>query len=60
MKKELPGPIVKTTEELITAVQNIKDVEVAYFTRYEQFAKRFISLEDGHATERVVHRFFKL
>ncbi len=49
-----PGPIVRTTAELVEAigeVSAVQDVE-----RYARFAATFCHLEDGHATQRVLDR----
>lgn len=53
--KELPGPILKTQEELLMAVYNIDAIEKQYFTLYENFCDKYNYLDDGHATERVVN-----
>lgn len=53
-EKEAPGPIVKTSNEVI---QEIKKIEVEGFSmeKYnESFFSTFCSLEDGKASERVV------
>jgi len=47
---ELPGPIVKTEEELISAVKNPVD----YSEKYRKFNKKFNYLDDGQASKRVV------
>lgn len=48
-----PGPIVKTTDELIDAIKNIDNYKVP-----AEFVKTFTSLEDGKASERVVKEIF--
>lgn len=52
-----PGPLVKTTEEIIDA---IKEQEKGFLTEYnvETFYEKFCYLEDGYATKRVVERVF--
>lgn len=53
--EDLPGPIVQTEAE---CVQELKK-EFVYDDKYKRFNERFTSLEDGHATERVINRCFK-
>jgi CDP-glycerol glycerophosphotransferase len=58
IEKEVPGPLLYTTEEVIDAVQNIDEVARKYKQRYEEFYHRFCEWEDGHATEKVVKSVF--
>ncbi len=50
---ELPGPIVKTEEELIEA---IKSNNLTYDEKYREFNKKYNSLDDGNASRRVVEK----
>lgn len=59
MEKELPGPIVHTTEEVITKVQNLSDVIGQYQEKYNVFYEKYCNWEDGDSTERVVQAVFK-
>ena len=52
---ELPGPILKTQEELLIAVYNIDTIEKQYSTLYQKFCDKYNYLDDGHAAERVVN-----
>lgn len=47
-----PGPVVKSTEELINCILNIND----YFDheRIKAFREKFMSSCDGHSTERIL------
>ncbi|MFB6469126.1 CDP-glycerol glycerophosphotransferase family protein [Cytobacillus sp. Hz8] len=54
LENKAPGPLLKTTDELITAMKSIEKVQEEYKEKYDQFYHQFCSLEDGHATERVV------
>ncbi|MGX9133183.1 bifunctional glycosyltransferase/CDP-glycerol:glycerophosphate glycerophosphotransferase [Rummeliibacillus sp. JY-2-4R] len=55
---QLPGPIVKTTDEMIHAVQHINDVEEQYKEKYDEFYDKICSWETGHATENIVQEVF--
>ncbi|MFV0394053.1 MAG: CDP-glycerol:glycerophosphate glycerophosphotransferase [Coprobacillaceae bacterium] len=59
MEKELPGPLLFTTEEITTSIENIEKVNAEYQERYLEFYQRFCSLEDGKASARVVETVFK-
>lgn len=58
MEKELPGPILKTNDELIEALRDIAVVEEKYSERYEDFYNRFCNVDDGHASERIIEKVF--
>jgi CDP-glycerol glycerophosphotransferase len=58
-EQEAPGPLVKTTEELI---QTVKMIEADGFQRskkYELFYERFCYLENGDSTRKVVDNIFR-
>ena len=58
MDKDLPGPLLKTNDEVVNAIKNIDGVQVEYREKYQAFNARFNNWEDGHATERVVNTVF--
>lgn len=51
-----PGPLVKTTEEMITEIEAIENGSFVYD---EAFYNKFCYLEDGYASKRVVEEIFK-
>ncbi len=54
--EELPGPILKTEEELI---ENIKTIsEDFYNDKYKKFNDKFNYLDDGQASKRVIDKIF--
>ncbi|MCP8617482.1 CDP-glycerol glycerophosphotransferase family protein [Salirhabdus salicampi] len=53
-EQEAPGPLLKTTEELIHSITNIEDVAKQYEQKYKAFHETYCLLEDGKASERVV------
>lgn len=55
-EKEAPGPIVKTTEELLRYIEKIEEYN---YEPLERFHHRFCHLEDGHSSRRVVESIFK-
>lgn len=58
VEKDLPGPLLYTSEEVLHSIQNIESVKDAYKEKYDVFHERFCSLEDGKASERVVKEVF--
>jgi CDP-glycerol glycerophosphotransferase len=53
-----PGPLVRTSEELVEAIAD-RDVAASELAgRYARFRETFCSLEDGHATDRVLDLLF--
>lgn len=58
MEKELPGPILRTNDAVVEALHNMDAITETYKTRYEEFYERFCSVDDGHASERVIEKVF--
>ncbi|WP_239748398.1 bifunctional glycosyltransferase family 2 protein/CDP-glycerol:glycerophosphate glycerophosphotransferase [Mammaliicoccus sp. A-M2] len=59
MNKDLPGPLLFDSEEVIDSIKNIETVEKDYQDKYDEFYNKYCSLDDGKATERVVKEVFK-
>jgi len=55
---ELPGPVVKTQDELVAALRSAGHPDSQIAERYAAFNERFTYLDDGHASERVLARIF--
>ncbi|WP_455675838.1 CDP-glycerol glycerophosphotransferase family protein [Pradoshia sp.] len=56
---EAPGPLLKTSTDLIEALLQLNQVIADYEKKYQQFYGRYCYLEDGHATDRVVRKVFQ-
>ncbi len=56
---ELPGPIVKTEEALVSAVKKQFE-DFIYDEKYEAFNQKFNPYEDGHSAERVLEQCITL
>ncbi len=54
---ELPGEIVQNEADLIKAVKDTEDWTPD--EKYEEFCSRYCPLDDGHASERVLHRIMR-
>lgn len=59
IQEEAPGPIVQTEEELFQAINSLMDSSVDLNPKFSSFKNKFSSLEDGHATKRVVEAFLE-
>jgi CDP-glycerol glycerophosphotransferase len=53
-----PGPLLRSQSSVVTALQNLDQVQESFGARYKAFAHSFGHLEDGRATERVLNRLF--
>jgi CDP-glycerol glycerophosphotransferase len=56
---DLPGPIVRSEQELIAALKESGNPSPALAERYRQFNERFNYLDDGFASERVLTRIMR-
>jgi len=57
-ENEAPGPLLKTTEEVIESIQQIDKVKEDYKDKYDHFYEQFCSWHDGNSTKKVVERVF--
>jgi CDP-glycerol glycerophosphotransferase len=53
-----PGPLLRTSDELVAAIAGIDEVIADHAEKYARFRETFCALEDGHATERVLDLLF--
>lgn len=53
-----PGPVVATSAAVADALADLPAVAARHAPAYAAFRARFGHLEDGHATDRVLQRFF--
>lgn len=51
---ELPGPIVRAQEDFFEAIKNTGDDVGSRSEQLARFRERFLSMDDGHAAQRVV------
>lgn len=58
METELPGPLLETTDEIISKIQNIDALTNQYKERYDEFYERFCKWEDGTATLKTIETVF--
>lgn len=56
---DLPGPIIQDEDVLLSNIKDLDTVVNDYKTKYERFTKQICSLEDGHASDRVVDFVFE-
>jgi len=54
LEEVAPGPLVRTSEELVDAIADIDRVGAQHAGRYARFQELFTHLEDGAATRRVL------
>jgi CDP-glycerol glycerophosphotransferase len=56
---DAPGPLLRTTEEVVEALQGLDAVHDAYAERYGRFVERYCPLSDGAAAARIVEAVFR-
>jgi CDP-glycerol glycerophosphotransferase len=56
---DAPGPLLRTADEVVEALQDIDAVRDACAVRYERFVERYCSLSDGGASARIVEAVFR-
>jgi CDP-glycerol glycerophosphotransferase len=49
-----PGPICRTSQEVLAALESLPDVRTEYASAYERFQQQFCAWEDGYAAARVI------
>ena len=54
LEEVAPGPLVRTSEELVDAIADIDRISDQHAARYAHFQELFTHLEDGAATRRVL------
>lgn len=58
-EQEAPGPLVKTTDEIIDVIKQIEENEFKPLIELQSFYNKFCSLEDGYASKRAVEQIIK-
>ncbi|WP_079032548.1 CDP-glycerol glycerophosphotransferase family protein [Streptomyces specialis] len=58
--EKAPGPLIKTSAELIDAIRDIDRVRTEYAGKYAAFVRDFCEPSDGLATARVVDRMLEI
>ncbi len=53
-----PGPLVRTTSEVIAAASDLAQIRRDFAEAYDTFRATYLDLDDGHAAERLVDRVF--
>lgn len=53
---DAPGPLLRTSDEVLEALRGIEQVEAPYRKAYRAFAAKYCALDDGAAAARAVER----
>jgi len=53
-----PGPLLETSSDVVDALADLPALISDHADAYRRFRRTFCHLEDGHATDRVLERFF--
>ncbi len=60
VEKELPGPIIFTSEELVRAIEDIDSIARQYEDKYKKFYYKICDWEEGNASKKVAEAVFNL
>jgi CDP-glycerol glycerophosphotransferase len=58
-ESEAPGPLCRTSDELIGAIRDAEPLASAHAARYRAFQEKFCAWDDGGAAARVVDRMLR-
>ena len=59
LEAEAPGPLLFTTDEVISAIDSMNETVEQYGAAYERFREQFCSFENGHACEEIYRQVFE-
>lgn len=57
-EKEAPGPLVKTTDELIRAIKDVDKYDHLYGNKLKAFRDKYCEFDEGDACRKVVEKVF--
>ena len=58
-ENEAPGPLLQTSEAVLSAIENIGQIENDYESKFNAFYDKYCHLDDGHAAQKVINRVFE-
>ncbi|MGL5417382.1 MAG: CDP-glycerol glycerophosphotransferase family protein [Clostridium sp.] len=58
LEEEAPGPVVKTTEEVIASIKNMRIERFEYKEQRIKFYEKFCHIDGGEATQKLVEKIF--
>jgi CDP-glycerol glycerophosphotransferase len=58
LEAQAPGPLVRSTAEVIEVLADLKEVSARYADAYDRFVSDFCPLDDGDASARVIDAVF--
>ena len=58
VEEELPGPMLFDTNEVLSAIKNITQIQKQYEDKYRLFCEKYCGWEDGSAAKKVVETVF--
>jgi len=59
LEAEAPGPVCRTTDEVVDALRDLDSVHASHAAHYARFQERFCPYDDGGAAARVVDRVMR-
>lgn len=59
IENEVPGPLLRNTDEIVYAIEHIDDVKEANKIKYDLFYNKFCKWDDGNASRKTIEKIFK-
>ncbi|MDY0394131.1 CDP-glycerol glycerophosphotransferase family protein [Virgibacillus halophilus] len=59
VENEVPGPILRSTDEIVRSIKDIDGVQMSYRDKYRIFYERFCKWDDGDASKKTVEVVFE-
>ena len=59
LEQEAPGPLLRTTDELIEAIRNLDQVVAQYSEKFKAFREKYGQFESGNACKYVLEQIIK-
>ncbi|MCA0172872.1 bifunctional glycosyltransferase family 2 protein/CDP-glycerol:glycerophosphate glycerophosphotransferase [Bacillus sp. RAR_GA_16] len=58
-ENEAPGPLLKTSDGVLDAIQNLDRIKIEYENKFAAFYDKYCHLDDGQAAKKVINRVFE-
>ncbi|WP_169871146.1 bifunctional glycosyltransferase/CDP-glycerol:glycerophosphate glycerophosphotransferase [Shouchella patagoniensis] len=58
-EQEAPGPLLRTSDEVIKAIQDIEAIKESYKQRVDDFYTKFCHLDDGTASRKIIDQVIR-
>ncbi|MFB7305444.1 bifunctional glycosyltransferase/CDP-glycerol:glycerophosphate glycerophosphotransferase [Heyndrickxia sporothermodurans] len=53
---EAPGPLLRTTEEIVDSILNLEDIKREYSEKFNEFRNKYCQFDEGDASRKVIEK----